>query len=152
MKKIFLFLLFFSLLFADIGPSPEKPRIKITFIKNGDPYIGDVSLVYICAEEGGSESSAIGTRQVQFSCNKGVCENEEWFYKFNPCYYPKKGFFIVKTLDKTYNISHDAQLTSHTYNIVIDLDKGEFHKFYSSFCFSSPFILLTIFGLYLVIK
>jgi hypothetical protein len=115
-----------SFLFADVGPAPPKPNIEVGFVKDGSPYSGPVTLIYHC-NEADESSSPVGQREVTFSCNKGTCRNDEWFYKFNPCYYPKDGYFKYKIGEGEFKQSANKNFNeSGTYSTTIDADKGDF--------------------------
>ena len=85
-------LLLAPLAFADIGPGPVAPSIQVNLVENGQPYDGPMMLTFICSAPDASDSP-VGQREMEFACERKVCTNGNWFYKFNPCFYPENGKF-----------------------------------------------------------
>ena len=124
-KYVAALFLLFSFALADVGPSPPKPEITVTFLINGSTYAGPVELAYVCAEQG-SGSSPVDTRETAFTCENGVCRNEMWFYKFNPCYYPKSGYFRYSFAGGANHTTLTAFAfdAAGTYTVELNVDSG----------------------------
>lgn len=90
-------LIFSSLVFADIGPGPAKPVISIKVFGGQQPYNGYLEMVFHCNEPGEEADNTIGEREVTLSCSNGACTNDQWFYKFNPCFSDSGGYLKYKT-------------------------------------------------------
>ncbi|VVB98418.1 Uncharacterised protein [uncultured archaeon] len=129
MKYALALLLISALACADVGPAPPKPEITMVLIKDGVQYTGPVWASYNCTEAGES-NSIVGERTAQFTCTNGTCTNDAWFYKFNPCYYPKSGH-MEYTFDgklgywSTANMAFDQGIA---YRVEIDVDKQSVKK------------------------
>lgn len=148
MKKLLLMLLLLGLVFSDIGPAPAKPSITLHFLLFGKEYTGPISVVYFCGNSTREESSANPVEQtmVNFTCHKGVCTNEDWFYKLNPCFYPKSGHFEIRMGDSDAIIRVDQKKPidkGGSYEFTIDLNEQSI-KEYKYCAFSSLLILATI--------
>ncbi|MFH1221724.1 MAG: hypothetical protein V1492_01430 [Candidatus Micrarchaeota archaeon] len=120
-----LLILVASVAFADVGPAPEKPEITVTFLKGEKSYISEISLVYHCLAPN-EAASPVGDRNATFSCSKGVCKNSQWYYKFNPCFYPEDGYFIytVGGVENRVNGSGRFNATGE-YNVIVNMDNNE---------------------------
>lgn len=121
------FLVFSSLVFADVGPSPSAPDITVTFTRGGEAYTGPITLTYHCYADviGDDTGSPMADREVEFSCASGVCTNEQWFYKLNPCFFPDSGYFEYGIEGTYYVTAGDISFGESAYNIVINADTGE---------------------------
>ena len=94
---LFLLALMVSLSFADIGPGPDAPAITVTFTKGGEVYTAPISAVWHCNAPvigNDTESGAVGQRNVDLSCQMGVCKNQYWYYKLNPCFDASDGYLL----------------------------------------------------------
>jgi len=115
-----------GVIFADIGPGPATPDITIRFMDNGTPYEGEISAIFHCSEPAISGSSPLADRDIELVCDKGVCHNDNWFYKFNPCFYPKTGRVM-------YGVGGDAIIPSEgmaftegkAYEVKVDVGTGK---------------------------
>jgi hypothetical protein len=133
MRYAVAFLMLFALVCADVGPAPPAPEITLVFLENGTPYGGQVQASYNCTEPGESDSP-VGGRTARFACDAGVCTNGGWFYKFNPCYYPKLGHIEYEYGGKagygsTGNLAFEDGIP---YRVEIDLDTGAVRKITSN--------------------
>jgi hypothetical protein len=115
--------------FADIGPSPANPDITVTFTKGGEVFTAPLSVVWRCNEPlygDDNENSSMGQRNVALACQMGVCTNENWYYKLNPCFDASDGYLLYKeatesTHRKTGSISFEEGGGSMT--VDLDTDK-----------------------------
>ena len=127
MKYIFLLLLILPFVFADVGPGPPEPEITVTILKGNTTYSGDVdvNLTYHCTEPS-QGSGGMGERDIEFSCSAGICKNDYWFYKFNPCFYPKSGYFKYKFANESqYKTTTNISFAAGGGFVSIDVDSGE---------------------------
>lgn len=112
---------------ADIGPSPEAPRISVTFMEDGQPYKGEIIALYRCWDVLPSDEGPLGQTDVQLSCDAGVCTNTQWFYKFNPCYFPSNGEIIFQLPDRE-PMKAEGELgfpEPRGYAVSVDIGKGQ---------------------------
>ncbi len=127
--RILLAVLVLSLLvFADIGPVPEHTGITLTFTRDGQEYIGPVSVIYHCQDPQVSPGEGpVDTVEVELSCSYGTCNNfGSWFYKFNPCFDSERGYFRYKTPeDAGYLSTGLVSLEGSNAYFNINLDTGE---------------------------
>lgn len=126
--KIAIMLLVFSLLvFADVGPISGYTSITVTFTKDSQAYTGPVSVIYHCQDpEVSPGEGPVDTVEVELSCSSGVCRNDNWFNRLNPCYDSKRGFLKYKTPDDPAYLSTGLvypEGSSAAFNI--DLDSSE---------------------------
>ena len=117
---------FMGIAFADVGPPPPGPEISLSLFKNGALYADDATVEFVCLDLIPASDSPVGERVVNLTCVKGICTNDQWFYKFNPCYKPASGKFRYKLNDWTeyketglFDFSQPGK-----YNIILDVDKG----------------------------
>ena len=118
-----LLLLASPLAFADVGPSPERPTITVDILENGQTYDGPMMLTFICSAPDASDSP-VGQREMEFTCERKVCTNGAWFYKFNPCFYPVNGTFryILTKMEGPVIASGNASFpASGDYALVLDV-------------------------------
>jgi len=118
-----LILLASSLAFADLGPGPMAPSIRVTLLENGQPYDGPMMLTFICPAPDASDSP-VGQREMEFTCERKVCTNGNWFYKFNPCFYPENGTFryiLTKTSGPVIASGSASFPASGDYALVLDV-------------------------------
>lgn len=121
-----------SFVFADLGPAPPSPDVTVKIIQNGEQYTGPMELVYHCNEPARTNGSnnIIEKRDIEFACSKGICKNDAWLYKFNPCFYPKSGYFRYSINKNEYAVANKTLAgevgfkDGGTYKITMDLDKG----------------------------
>jgi len=116
-------LLLAPLAFADIGPGPVAPSIQVNLVENGQPYDGPMMLTFICSAPDASDSP-VGQREMEFACERKVCTNGNWFYKFNPCFYPENGKFryILTKMEGPVIASGSASFpASGDYALVLDV-------------------------------
>lgn len=128
MKAIlFVFVLIFSsIVFADIGPSPDPPEITVMFIEQDAPYLGSMELRYRCNIPPDADNGPMGDREVDFSCNNGVCKNAGWFYKLNPCFDNNQGYLAYKKPGETeYQKTDILAFSGNDDMIEINLDSNE---------------------------
>ncbi|MBU0590606.1 hypothetical protein KKF81_00560 [Candidatus Micrarchaeota archaeon] len=153
-KILILILLVCSLAFADVGPSPDPPQLIVTFTKSNLTYDGPVELIYHCNLLS-DDSSPIGEREVELSCNAGLCTNPEWFYKLNPCFDHGGGQFLYKESGSVYSETTIVSFDNRGARFEINLDTGEINQFPHDngpdnlSCFGvSAFIFLICFSLF----
>ncbi|MEM4366830.1 MAG: hypothetical protein QW035_01720 [Candidatus Anstonellales archaeon] len=124
MKALLLVLVLLAPAFADIRPGPQKPEIEMKLVKNGQPYKGEVKVTYLCSEqEGRGSDSPVAPYDVELSCSEGKCTNEEWYYKFNPCYY-SKGSFLIETPDGPLTTKEMDFTKGQKYSLEIDVENN----------------------------
>ncbi|MDD5337214.1 MAG: hypothetical protein PHS02_01905 [Candidatus ainarchaeum sp.] len=128
MKKLALLIIILAgaVIFADAGPSPPKPSITVNLFRSGAPYTGQAELMFVCALENASDSP-IGQREINMTCSNGKCTNQEWFYKFNPCYYPDVGYFTYRLPGENYSIPKNVFSFNESvvYEVKLDVGTGD---------------------------
>jgi hypothetical protein len=74
--------------FADVGPGPAPPSLRLVLYQSGERYTGDATATYLCsaAEERGEPTGAVQPGDMPLSCSGGACTIDRWYYKFNPCF------------------------------------------------------------------
>jgi hypothetical protein len=84
--------------FADVGPGPAPPSLRVVLYKAGERFTGDATANYLCsaAKERGPAAGAVQPGDKPLSCSGGVCTIDSWYYKFNPCF-ASTGRIEVKT-------------------------------------------------------
>ena len=119
---------FMGIAFADVGPAPPAPNIEVSLFKNGALYTDEASVAFHCVSLEPEGESPVGNRDVNLTCSNGICKNEDWFYKFNPCYTPDNGVlrYKLKGWDSyketgSFNFSNPVK-----YEIVLDVDNGNY--------------------------
>ena len=128
MKIVVLFLavMLASVAFADVGPGPAKPDITVRFMKGDEPYVGEVTAMFRCWDTTEESEGIMGETDVKLSCNAGVCNNEQWFYKFNPCFYPETGEIIYEVGGNGYTTGGVVSFPNpNKYEVTLDVDSGE---------------------------
>ncbi|MEW6723289.1 MAG: hypothetical protein AB1324_08550 [Candidatus Micrarchaeota archaeon] len=128
LKMAFLALMLAApLVFADVGPSPEPPKVVVNLVKDGAPAAGVESITYHCMGSVETpDAGAVEPQPIELACTSGKCTNEKgWYYKFNPCFSFPEGYFSY-TLDgkevTTESFSFDESYSS--YEITIDAPSG----------------------------
>ncbi|MBS3067389.1 hypothetical protein J4450_01695 [Candidatus Micrarchaeota archaeon] len=147
MKSFLLFFLFFSIFFSDAGPSLPAPEIEVKFIKEAQDYVGDIELAYHCTAELGQDRNRISVqRDVNMSCSAGICKNDNWFYKFNPCYSKESGNFLYKVGNSNFKMANGDFVfeEGRIYKISIDIDRNKAELISSSYCCFPLFLFLFI--------
>ncbi len=81
-----------SVAFADVAPAPDHPDIYVYLDKGGIPYGAISSITYHCEGSNSTDTGSVSQKLINLTCISGVCNNDLWFYKFNPCYL-SSGFF-----------------------------------------------------------
>ena len=157
MKKfviLFLALSISSVAFADMGPGPADPQIEVGFIKNNQPYTSDISLVYQCNVPLRG-AGPIATRTFDFTCSKGICKNDGWFYKFNPCFSSNGSLRYMLPLQNSFtNFTETLEFREGGgYKLIMNLDKNSLSSA-STFTPLCPFsfVLLGLIPIFLVKK
>jgi len=146
MRFIFLLLVLCAVAFADVGPGPAKPDITVTFTKGGVPYGTDATLVFHCLENVSGEG-AVGEDEITFTCSAGVCRDDYWFYKFNPCFNANRGYFTYALEGDALKNSSEFAFTETGRDIVINADDGAVSKGQNLFLCPGSFILLALLSL-----
>jgi len=119
------FLMLVAPIFADIGPGPAAPSLKVRLVRNGAPYTGDANVTFLCslATERGPPPGAVEPGDFQLECSAGNCTNSGWYYKFNPCFASKGRLEAVA--DGKSAVSGEFSLASGgSYDFKLDLDTG----------------------------
>ncbi len=92
---LLLVLLFSSISFADIA-APMKPLVQLNITNNGQPYLGEVNVTYLCLETQNESAGRIALLCQNGSCNNGISYSyADWFGPGSSCFY-SKGRFIVE--------------------------------------------------------
>ncbi len=120
------FLLFIGqLFFADAGPGPAPVDFTVDLMKEGKPYVGEAEMAYLCsnATERGL-SRGVEPGDVALKCTAGKCINEEWYYKFNPCFY-SKGRLEAKVEGQTVTSEEVSLESGGSYSFNFDVETGE---------------------------
>lgn len=155
MRAIIVFfgvLLLLPLVNADVGPGPDAPEITIRFEKTNATYFGIQSLVYHCNETDTGRASPVDTRKINMTCKEGVCTNDLWFYKLNPCFY-SSGYFSYAYKGKTMKTEWMNFTDSRAFDYTIDVGSGEITssiaipKEMYDICCAPSFILPVFLGL-----
>ncbi|MDO8553735.1 MAG: hypothetical protein Q7S22_02925 [Candidatus Micrarchaeota archaeon] len=115
-----------SVIFADTGPGPASPEIKIKLFDNSKPYTGEATANYLCslATERGPPKGAVEPGDVQLECANGECSDAGWYYKFNPCFY-SEGKFEITTNGKTVITPKVSLENPGTYSFDVDVGTGK---------------------------
>lgn len=115
-----------SVSFADIGPGPDAPDITVTFTKGGEAFTAPLSVVWRCNEPvygNDTEEGAVGQRNVELACQMGVCTNENWYYKLNPCFDASDGYLLYKeATEQDYRKSGSISFPQGGGSVAVDLD------------------------------
>lgn len=145
--------------FGNTGPStvaPYPPEVTAHMQVNGSPDARIMKITYHCE---GSNSSATGAdtqRMVDLPCSEGKCSNAniQWFYKYNPCFDFRSGFFSYELDGKEMQTRRvDFPQRGRYYDITIESDSGivksaiKYNKDYPcASAFLVPFVLLAAFA------
>ncbi|NYZ73627.1 hypothetical protein H0O00_00630 [Candidatus Micrarchaeota archaeon] len=120
-------LLVLPLCYADVGPSPTAPKVVVHLVKDGQPVSTVTEITYHCMGTNETyQENAIDPYPVNFSCNNGVCTNDQqWYYKFNTCFSFPEGHFSYEIDGKTVRTGDVAFAASYDkYDITIDAGTG----------------------------
>ena len=133
MKKIILFMLivFLGFALADAGPGPVAPSITLKFIQDGKAYSGGVDASYICdIPDNSTGVSPVSGREMNLTCTNGVCRNDAWFYKFNPCFYSESGHlkYDISGKDGVGRTGNMNFSTADFYEVTVNLDDNSVTK------------------------
>lgn len=140
-----LILNFVGMVYADVGPSPEPPKVTVNLVSGNAPATDINEIVYHCYGESNSSDSVVSDRLVALPCNNGICKNSDsWFYKLNPCFSFPYGYFSyqlngIEKQTEIFNISEGQS----TYDMTFDVQTGELKSstYTSGFCIAG-FVLL----------
>ncbi|GEM_PF-1513090 len=120
--------LMFGLAHADVGPSPNAPEIGIHILENGEEYMGDVEMTYVCSTEPPPDvepDDELFGIYMPLECDAGLCTNTYWFYKLNDCFY-SEGVFEMNANGENVT-SREVDLTqAGMYEYSFDVGTGEF--------------------------
>jgi hypothetical protein len=122
-----LFLAALPLAFADVGPSPQAPRVTIHLVKNNAPLTTVSEITYHClGSTGENASSPVAPAPMKLECAAGECTNENgWYYKFNPCFAFPGGYIsydLGQGEARTSNFT--ISQTQQSYDMTIDVESG----------------------------
>ena len=154
---IFIVLALISIASADIGPSPDAPDITIRFEEGNSTYFAITDLAYHCSVESTNRTSPVDDREINMSCVAGLCKNDNWFYKLNPCYY-SSGYFSYLYNGKTINTEVENFSDSRTYDYTVDVASGKYTSKVAlpgeayDVCCAPSFIVAGILGLAFVMR
>jgi hypothetical protein len=123
-------LFLFSASSADIGPSPEAPKITIRFEEQGATYFDITNLTYHCSEAETGRSSPVDDREINMSCIAGLCKNDMWFYKLNPCFH-SSGHFSYEYNGLRIMTEVEDFSDKRTYDYTVDVESGQFTSKYA---------------------
>ncbi len=127
MKILHLLIICFlaSVIFADVGPGPSAPEVKLNLLENGKPYTGEATANYLCslATTRGPPTGSVEPGDVQLECANGVCTSSGWYYKFNPCFY-SKGKFEITAKGKTVITPEVSVENGGPYSFDVDIATG----------------------------
>ncbi len=152
-KTVFLLLLLFGVLFADIGPSPEPPQVSIQLTEAGNPYSGSISISYVCSVPNeNSDTGPMGQRAIELSCSNGICTNEGWFYKLNPCFSGSQGYFSYEWKEDNMSTDDFALQSSNEYGFELELSDASLasrppKKKEAGFCLAPGLLAIFLLGL-----
>lgn len=119
MRFLVMLLLAASVVFADVGPAPDPPKVVVHMVKDGQPETSIESITYKCVIPYGGGAMMNEPRPVEFHCDGGTCTNDgsDWFYKFDPCFSFPRGEFTY-----SYN---GKQMVSERFEFSDSFDKYE---------------------------
>ncbi|MBI5047228.1 hypothetical protein HZC07_05880 [Candidatus Micrarchaeota archaeon] len=122
-----LFVFAAQIVYADVGPAPDPPKVLVHLETGGKPEIGVTEVTYHCLNSNTNASGSMSQRTAALKCFEGTCTNAEsiWFYKFNPCFNFPEGFFSYNYNGKEIQ-SDKVKFTDKfdKYEITIDVPKG----------------------------
>ncbi len=116
-------ILFVSLAFADVGPPPSHATVLVYMQKNGAPYTSMDSITYHCDGSNSTDNGSVTQKLINLSCTAGVCDNSNWFYKFNPCYL-SSGFFSYEYEGRMMETGTVDLTDTGTHSITVDVETG----------------------------
>ena len=118
-------LFLFTLAHADIGPGPSKPEITIWMQEDGATHTEIDQITYHCNGTDNRGTGSVEISAIDLACVKGACRNDNWYYKFNPCFY-SSGYF-------SYNVSGEEKKSewigfpdAKKYEFALDVVTGKF--------------------------
>jgi hypothetical protein len=114
-----------SFTYADVGPGPTKPDITIWMQENGSTHTEIDQITYHCNGTDNRGTGAVEISAIDFTCVKGACKNNNWYYKFNPCFY-SSGYigYTVNGESKKSEWIDFSEAKQYTYNL--DVVTGKF--------------------------
>lgn len=121
----FLVLCLVALSFADVGPPQTPPSVTVHMVQNGLPETSITNITYHCLGVENEGASPVDPSPTRLDCSNGTCTNDNWYYKFNPCFMFPTGYFSYEfggKRIKTENVSFDREYSA--YDITIDAPTG----------------------------
>jgi len=120
-------LIVFSFAHADIGPGPSKPDITIWMQEDGATHTEIDQITYHCNGTDNRGTGSVEISAIDLSCVKGACRNDNWYYKFNPCFY-SSGYigYLVNGESKKSEWVDFSQ--AKKYDLVLDVNTGKFKE------------------------
>lgn len=136
MRKTFVIILFsllalLPLVFADLA-APMPPQINFNLTKNGQPYLGDANVTYICSvAKNQTNMNDSDLADISLRCLPGSCTNQlaydymgrSWYYPGSPCFY-SKGKFRVEADGKTLTTQELSLERAGLYEFKFDIATG----------------------------
>ena len=171
MKAIIFFLfvlLVLPLVFANAAPGfnfgsgrpsqaiPYPPDVTVHMQVNGSPDIRITKITYHCEGSNNTATGAVTQRMIDLPCSNGKCSNtnNEWFYRFNPCFDFHSGFFSYGLDGKELRTkSVNFPERGKSYDITIESESGTVksakksnNEYLCASAFLIPFIIFAAFA------
>jgi hypothetical protein len=142
-------MLLVAAVFADIGPGPVHPALKVTLYKGGERYTGEANATYLCsaAKERGIPKGAVEPGDMPLNCGSGYCFVDSWYYKFNPCF-ASTGRVEVKTPVGSAVSSEFTMKEGNEYQYDMDIASGALSggNAWTGMCPFLPAFIIAILG------
>jgi hypothetical protein len=145
---LLLALLVLPLAHADVGPSPSPPKVTVHLVTNGQPETRVSAIMYHCMGTDTTDpASPVEPHVVEMVCTSGTCTNDEWYYKFSPCFTFPEGYFSYDYLGSEVRTESVGSNKSYEkYDITIDAPTGQVSGNVVSSCNLAGIILPAIMG------
>ncbi|VVB66248.1 Uncharacterised protein [Candidatus Gugararchaeum adminiculabundum] len=117
---------FSNLISADIGPGPDPPSFTLTLVSNGATYSGPANVTYLCSkatDRNENPQNSVAPYDLELKCEKGICTNSGWYYKFNQCFY-SSGKFQAIVNGQTFTSDEVSLEKAGTYTFTLDVTPG----------------------------
>lgn len=145
---LLLAILVLPLVHADVGPAPSPPKVTVHLVTNNQPETRVSAITYHCMGTDVTDpASPVEPHVVEFACSGGTCTNDEWYYKFSPCFGFPEGFFSYDYLGSEVRTETVGSNKSYEkYDITLDAPTGQVSGNTESSCNLAGFILPAIMG------